>query len=100
MDEARRFTPTHVGNTISIADGPAHTVHPHARGEYPVYRHHDALTPYRFTPTHVGNTLENHAEFGRSRPAALRFFFRWLRSVTRARPSKSVSIRLLSPYWR
>ncbi len=91
-----RFTPTHVGNTpCRRPETAARSVHPHARGEYfeggfsivSMYGspprtwgipppQHAARPGGRFTPTHVGNTLENHAEFGRLRPAALRFFLR------------------------
>ena len=53
---SNRFTPTHVGNTMSPAWAAASmAVHPHACGE-----HYLAAViedgDYRFTPTHVGNT--------------------------------------------
>ncbi len=74
--EARRFIPTHVGNTpTSRTPRPARTVHPHACGEHTAYRYAaadgDGSSPrmwgtpnsriprvgiVRFIPTHVGNT--------------------------------------------
>src|SRR5579883_2001912 len=114
----RRSTPTHVGNTQCV-DCKDHrfTVHPHARGEYakssrPDYHvlgppprtwgiHHGrrrSPRSNRSTPTHVGNTLEFHDE---SRGVWLFFllFLVFLFIVTRAIPSKSASLRSLSPYW-
>ena len=65
----RRFTPTHVGNTMVSSGDDCRFTPTHVGNT-------QGTACTRFTPTHVGNTLENHAEFGRSRPAALRFFFR------------------------
>ena len=79
---ARRFTPTHVGNTwASSSAAPGTSVHPHARGEYGfgyLRLHPPCGSPprtwgirrpacpfshkKRFTPTHVGNTRDREAQ--------------------------------------
>ena len=56
VDDARRFTPTRVGNTGErIKMTRFRSVHPHTRGEYnPRRPKKQGVT--RFTPTRVGNT--------------------------------------------
>ena len=76
LDEARRFIPTHVGNTYSASAGmQRRSVHPHACGEHDARPlpdlGHNGSSPRmwgtrwnvktdggrcRFIPTHVGNT--------------------------------------------
>ena len=78
---ARRFIPTHVGNTAGIGGGVCLVaVHPHARGEHPagvnlvLCQHGSSPRTWgtrlrslffqnsvRFIPTHVGNTLPESA---------------------------------------
>ena len=77
-----RFTPTHVGNTMTHGDRRIlrHTVHPHTRGEYIVVLSGRQVIS-RFTPTRVGNTLKKSRFFGilikynpsKSRTARLQF---------------------------
>src|SRR5262249_55501354 len=95
------------------------SVHPHARGEDAAVRlsHHGLYgSPprtwgrptrtrrecqgQRFTPTHVGKTLDFHEKSEDTCESERLFFFSFVFITTRARPSKSMSMRLLSPYWR